>query len=59
MSNQIAESIVKKLGKEGVAHLEKNGELPAIKLTDEEMQFMRGGWTISDFYEILKKYKLI
>jgi|JI10StandDraft_1071094.scaffolds.fasta_scaffold6601541_1 hypothetical protein len=59
MSDQIKESIVLKLGKEGVKYLEKNGELPAIKLTSEEMEFMKGGWTIPDFYEILKKYKLI
>lgn len=44
MSNKkIAESIVKKLGQEGVAHLKATGELPAVKLTSEEMNLLKAG----------------
>ncbi len=44
-NKKIAESIVKKLGEEGVAHLKATGELPAVKLTNEEMKLLSGGNT--------------
>jgi len=40
---KLVDSIVKKLGKEGCEHFVKTGELPAIKLTNEEMEFIKGG----------------
>jgi hypothetical protein len=44
MSNKkIAESIIQKLGQEGIAHMKATGELPAIKLTNEEMSFLKAG----------------
>jgi|JI102314A1RNA_FD_contig_31_6404283_length_1097_multi_3_in_0_out_0_2 hypothetical protein len=44
MSNKkIAESIFRKLGKEGMAHVEETGELPAVKLTSEEMNLLKAG----------------
>lgn len=45
MSENIAETIARKLGKDGLEYLEKNGELPAMKLTSEEMNFLKGGLT--------------
>ncbi len=48
MSDKIAESIARKLGKEGIEYLEKNGDLPVIKLSPEEMEFVRGGINVVD-----------
>lgn len=49
MSNKkIAESIVQKLGQEGVAYLKATGELPAVKLTNKEMSFLKAGATGHD-----------
>jgi len=55
MSNKkIAESIIKKLGQEGVAHLKATGELPAVKLTSEEMNLLRAGMGPYKPFEILE-----
>lgn len=40
---KIVENIIKKLGKEGVEYLMKHGEMPVLKLSAEEMNFIRGG----------------
>lgn len=40
---RITESLRKKLGPEGLAYLKANGELPPIKTTREEMEFLHGG----------------
>jgi len=40
---RIAAGILQKLGSEGVQHLKETGELPAVKLTELEMSFLRGG----------------
>ena len=41
-NDQIVESIVKKLGEEGIEYIETHGELPAVKLTNEEMSYIQG-----------------
>lgn len=40
---KIAAGILQKLGTEGIDHIKKTGELPAIKLSDTEMSFLKGG----------------
>ena len=40
---QLATSIANKLGVEGVNYFIKHGELPAVKLTEKEMEFLKGG----------------
>lgn len=40
---KLVETIFKKLGKEGAEHFVKTGELPAVKLTAQEMEFVKGG----------------
>lgn len=52
-TKKIVEALVKKLGKEGVEYLKKHGELPAIKLTAEEMKVINGGGK-DIFDEIIK-----
>ena len=42
-NERLTKSIAKKLGKEGIEYLEKNGDLPAIKLSNEEMNYIKGG----------------
>lgn len=42
---KILKSIATKLGEKGVAYLKKNNELPAVKLSAEEMKFLAGGGT--------------
>lgn len=35
--------ILKKLGRDGYEYYAKNKELPAVKLTSEELEFVKGG----------------
>jgi len=51
-TERLVETIVKKLGKKGYDHLLKFGEMPAVKLTDEEMKYIKGG---IDIVKILKE----
>ena len=58
MSDEIAKSIINKLGKEGMEYLQKNGELPEIKLSPEEMNFIKGGArpigdVLKDFWDFI------
>lgn len=52
-NQKLIESIIKKLGKEGCESFVKTGELPAIKLTPEEMEFVKGG-LFKELYFIIK-----
>jgi hypothetical protein len=42
-NDKIMKSVMGKLGNEGIEYVEKNGELPAVKLTCSEMNALRGG----------------
>jgi|JI10StandDraft_1071094.scaffolds.fasta_scaffold230258_3 hypothetical protein len=54
---KIAAGILQKLGSEGIEQLRTTGELPAIKLSDTEMSFLKGGKG-SPFrpWEVLRDY---
>ena len=43
MSEVLIKSITEKLGSEGVSYVKEHGELPIMKLTDDEMKFLKGG----------------
>lgn len=55
MSNEVklAKEIINKIGVAGVEYMREHGELPAIKLTKEEMNFLNGATGI-DLLEFLK-----
>lgn len=40
---KLIEIIKKKLGKDGIKYVKEHGEIPCIKLTEEEMKFLKGG----------------
>lgn len=40
---KLIEIIKKKLGKDGLKYVQQHGEIPCIKLTEEEMKFLKGG----------------
>jgi hypothetical protein len=42
-NEKLTTSIIKKLGREGRDYVLKHGELPAIPLTNEEMEYVKGG----------------
>ncbi len=43
ISKALAQSVINKLGREGVSYIYETGELPAVKLTSREMECLRGG----------------
>ena len=53
INDQIVESIAKKLGEEGIEYIETHGELPAVKLTNEEMSYIQGAGGPIDFIKRL------
>lgn len=46
---KLTDSIIKKLGVEGLKYFKIHGELPAIVLSSEEMEFVRGAGLWKDF----------
>ncbi len=49
---KIKDGILKKLGRDGIAYMQKHGELPAIKLSRKELEFLKGGsfWALVKYY---------
>jgi hypothetical protein len=46
---KLATSIANKLGKDGVNYFIEHGEIPPVKLTSKEMEFLKGGYSESEF----------
>lgn len=56
-NEQLIQSIFKKLGKDECEHFVKTGEMPAVKLSQEEMELVKGGISLQDLANIYKLYK--
>ncbi len=48
------ESIIQKFGADGCEYVLENDELPAIKLTAQEMEFIKGGISWEEFKASVK-----
>lgn len=46
---KLLDSIARKLGKDGLRYYFEKKELPAVKLSSEEMKFIQGGGLWKDF----------
>ena len=55
-NTEIEKSIYNKLGKDDIAYFEKHGEMPAIKLTDEEMEYLKGGGLFATLSRIIRVF---
>lgn len=54
INKKLVESIFNKFGKQGVKHVVENNELPAVKLTSEEMNLIKAGMgTYKNFKDVL------
>jgi len=60
-AKKIIESIARKLSEEDIKYMQQHRELPAVKLTEEEMNFLKGGGWLddlwNDFVEDVKSLK--
>ncbi len=59
INDQLVQSIFKKLGKDECEQFVKPGEMPATKLSKEEMELVKGGISLEDLARIYKIYKEI
>lgn len=58
LNENLTQSIIQKLGKEGCEYVLKNGELPAVQLTNEEMEYIKGGFlSISNLKSLITVIK--
>lgn len=56
VNERLSQVIIQKLGKEGCEYLVQNGELPAIKLTKEELEYVKGGGILDYLLNAAQKY---